>query len=59
MGKVVMEVEQPQFFDGEKWTPMNKGKLQIQSEAAEVFYKNIKIKSITSEEYKAIKEENS
>ncbi len=54
-GKVVMEVEQPRFFDGKSWIPMNKGKLQIQSEAAEVFYKNIKIKHIEEKEFNQIR----
>jgi len=58
-GKVVMEVEQPRFFDGENWIPMNKGKLQIQSEAAEVFYKNIKIKTIDLNDFEMIKTKNS
>lgn len=49
-GKVVMEVDQPEFFNGSKWIPMTKGKIQIQSEAAETFYKNIKIKQITEVE---------
>ncbi len=45
-GEVVMAVYQPELFDGTKWIPMNKRKLQIQSEAAETYFKNIEIKSI-------------
>ncbi|WP_187388310.1 3-keto-disaccharide hydrolase [Seonamhaeicola marinus] len=46
-GKVVNVVYNPEFFNGEKWIPMTKGKLQFQSEAAETFYKNVKLKSIS------------
>lgn len=49
-GKVVMEVEQAEFFNGSEWVPMVKGKLQVQSEAAEAFYKNIKLKKLTEVE---------
>ena len=45
-GEVVMAVYQPRFFNGTEWIPMNKGKLQIQSEAAETYFKDIQIKSI-------------
>jgi len=45
-GEVVMAVYQPRHFDGENWVPMTKGKLQIQSEGSETFFKNIQIKSI-------------
>lgn len=45
-GEVLMAVYQPQYFNGDKWVAMNKGKIQLQSEAAEVYYKNIAIKSI-------------
>ena len=45
-GEVVMAVYEPRFFNGEKWIPMNKGKLQIQSEAAETYYKQIYIKPL-------------
>jgi len=49
-GKVVMEVAQAEFFNGSKWIPMVKGKLQIQSEGAETYFKNIKIKEISEVE---------
>jgi len=49
-GKVVMEVEQAEFYNGTEWIPMTKGKLQIQSEAAEAFYKNIRIKPLSEVE---------
>ncbi|MFY0625122.1 MAG: DUF1080 domain-containing protein [Reichenbachiella sp.] len=47
-GEVVMAIYQPEFYNGSDWIPMNKGKLQIQSEAAECYFKNIKIKPITA-----------
>lgn len=53
-GKIVMIVEQPHFFNGKDWTPMNKGKLQIQSEAAEIFYKEIKIKPLLKGDFDKI-----
>lgn len=34
--------------DGEGFVPLKRGKLQIQSEAAEVFYRDIKIKTISA-----------
>ena len=46
--EVVMVVYKPEFFNGTEWVPMNKGKLQLQSEAAETYFKNIKIKSINN-----------
>lgn len=46
-GEVVNIVYNPKFFNGKEWSAMTKGKLQFQSEAAETFYKNIKIKSIS------------
>lgn len=46
-GVVVMRVEQPKYFNGEQWQPMHSGKIQLQSEAAEIFYKNIKIRPIS------------
>lgn len=47
-GKVVMALYNSSYknTDG-KIAPLTKGKIQIQSEAAEVFYKNIQIKSIS------------
>lgn len=46
-GQVVMEVEQAEFFNGNSWEPLVKGKLQIQSEGAETYFKNFKIRKIT------------
>ncbi|MGC6431648.1 MAG: 3-keto-disaccharide hydrolase [Jejuia sp.] len=46
-GYLVNVVYNPEFFNGTEWVPMNKGKLQFQSEAAETYFKDVKIKSIT------------
>ena len=46
-GKVVMALKNARYRDGEKWIPMTGGKLQIQSESAEVFYRDIEIRPIT------------
>lgn len=45
-GKVVMVLQNSRYFDGEKFMPLIEGKIQLQSEAAEVYYKGIKIKPI-------------
>jgi hypothetical protein len=45
-GKVVMALKGSRYQDGDKTVPMTYGKLQIQSEAAEVFYKDLEIRSI-------------
>lgn len=45
-GQVVMALKNARYKDGEKWIPMTGGKLQIQSEAAEVFYRDIEIRKI-------------
>jgi hypothetical protein len=45
-GKVVMALANARYRDGDKWVPMTGGTLQIQSEAAEVFYRNIEIRRI-------------
>ncbi|WP_299671493.1 ThuA domain-containing protein [uncultured Polaribacter sp.] len=48
-GKVVMALYNSRYKNAEgKIVPLTKGKIQIQSEAAEVFYKNIQIKTINS-----------
>jgi hypothetical protein len=47
-GKVMMVLYHSQQADNDKVLPLTKGKLQIQSEGAEVFYKNIKIKSLNT-----------
>jgi hypothetical protein len=43
---VVMALEGSRYLDGEVWRPLTRGALQIQSEAAEVFFKDIRIRSI-------------
>ena len=45
-GKVVMALRNSRYQDGDRVVPMTGGKLQIQSEAAEVFYRDIEIRSI-------------
>lgn len=52
--QVVMVVKEPKGLLDGQWKPMTKGKIQIQSEAAEVFYKNIIITPIEGfdEKYK-------
>ena len=45
-GKVVMALKSARYQDGARFVPMTGGKLQIQSEAAEVFYRNIEIRTI-------------
>lgn len=47
-GKVVMALKNARYTEGGKVMPMTGGKLQIQSEAAEVFYRDIEIRSIPS-----------
>ncbi|MDB5287102.1 MAG: hypothetical protein JWR05_2051 [Mucilaginibacter sp.] len=45
-GKVVMALSGSRYKDGNTLKPLIKGKLQLQSEAAEVYYKDIMIKPI-------------
>jgi hypothetical protein len=45
-GVVIMILQNSRQIDGDLETPLLKGKIQIQSEGSEVFYKNIKITSI-------------
>jgi hypothetical protein len=45
-GKVVMALKNARYQEGDKTVPMTGGKLQIQSEAAEVFYRDIEIRRI-------------
>ena len=45
-GEVVMILKNSRYVEDGRKVPMNKGKIQLQSEAAEVFYKNIKIKKL-------------
>lgn len=45
-GHVVMALENSRYVQGNETFPLTKGRIQLQSEAAEVFYKDIKIKNI-------------
>ncbi len=45
-GEVVMILRNSRYVENGKKIPMEKGKIQLQSEAAEVFYKDILIKEI-------------
>jgi hypothetical protein len=45
-GKVVMVLKNSRYVTEDGSQPLNSGKIQIQSEAAEVFFKDIKIKAI-------------
>lgn len=47
-GKTVMVLYHSRQADRGKETPLNKGKIQLQSEGAEIFYRNIYLRSITS-----------
>ena len=47
-GKVNMILNNPRWRVGGKDTPLSKGKLQIQSEGAEVFYRNLAIRPLAS-----------
>ncbi len=54
-GEVVMVLQNSRYVEDGKSIPLTKGKIQLQSEAAEVFYKEIKIKDLASlpKEYEA------
>jgi hypothetical protein len=56
-----MALKNSRYKDGEKYVPMTGGKLQIQSEAAEVFYRDIEIRAIPAMpgEYQKYFENNS
>ncbi len=47
-GQVVMILKDSRYVENGKKTPLLKGKIQLQSEAAEVFYKNIEIRNLES-----------
>jgi hypothetical protein len=47
-GHVVMALSKLVYKDGDVLKPLTKGRIQLQSEAAEVFYKDIQIKSISA-----------
>ena len=60
-GKVVMALKNARYQDGDKFVPMTGGKLQIQSEAAEVFYRDIEIRLDSGDagEYRTVLQERS
>jgi hypothetical protein len=45
-GKVVMALANSRYKKGDEWVPMTGGTLQIQSESAEVFYRDIAVRAI-------------
>ncbi|RDV15305.1 DUF1080 domain-containing protein [Pontibacter diazotrophicus] len=45
-GHVVMVLQNSRYMDNGKPKPLTKGKIQLQSEAAEVYYKDINIRSL-------------
>jgi hypothetical protein len=45
-GKVAMALENSAYWNGTESLPLVEGKIQLQCEAAEIFYKNIQIKEI-------------
>jgi hypothetical protein len=47
-GKVNMILYHSSQLEGDELKPLTKGKIQIQSEGAEIFYRNIKMKPIAS-----------
>lgn len=47
-GEVVMILQNSRYVEEGKKFPMQKGKIQLQSEAAEVFYKEIIIKKLNT-----------
>jgi len=47
-GKVVMALANSRYQDGDKYLPLTSGKLQIQSEAAEVFFQELEIRPIAA-----------
>ncbi|TGV03493.1 3-keto-disaccharide hydrolase [Flavivirga rizhaonensis] len=47
-GEIVMILKNSRYVENDKKIPLIKGKIQIQSEATEVFYKNIEIRDLES-----------
>ena len=45
-GHVVMVLQNSRYIDNGQTIPLTKGKIQLQSEAAEVFYKEVKIRNL-------------
>lgn len=46
--KVVMALKNARYRSGERWIPMTGGKLQFQSEAAEVFFRRFQIRPVAA-----------
>lgn len=47
-GHVVMVLANSRYWDGKAYHPLTKGKIQLQSEAAEVYYKAVQVKELTA-----------
>jgi len=47
-GHVVMALEGSRYREGEAWRPLTRGGLQVQSEAAEVFFRDVRIRPIAA-----------
>jgi Domain of Unknown Function (DUF1080) len=47
-GNLVMVLSNSRYFENNVYKPLYEGKIQLQSEACEVYYKDIKIKKITA-----------
>lgn len=45
-GKVNLVLVNPRYKKGEQWLPLTRGKIQLQSEAAEVFYRKPEVRSL-------------
>lgn len=57
-GVVNMILRNSRQIDGDRETPLTKGKIQIQSEGSEIFYRNIKITSIDKIPDNILKKQN-
>ncbi|TRX39447.1 3-keto-disaccharide hydrolase [Flavobacterium restrictum] len=47
-GHVVMVLQNSRFWDGNQFNPLLEGKIQLQSEAGEVYYKEVMLQPITA-----------
>ncbi|PYK97010.1 MAG: hypothetical protein DME19_17775, partial [Verrucomicrobia bacterium] len=45
-GKVNMVLVNPRYQEGGQWRPLSHGRIQLQSEAAEVFYRNVEARPL-------------
>jgi hypothetical protein len=45
-GKVNMVITNSRYKQGDAWVPLAKGKIQLQSEFAEVYFRNVRIKPL-------------